>query len=527
MTDLLFSPGLSGLLDVAGRATVVLGMALALAWLLRKGPATVRHHLWTLTFLLLLALPVLTLLGPSWDSPLLPFPDRGQTVPVAEVPFDLDQVDPARPAGASGLPAHAALVSAHTAPGISRLPFLIWAIGCVAALGSLGVGILRFRKLVRSARPVEDPSWHCQLGAVQNELGLRADVRLRLGGDVVTPMTGGLWSPVILLPASASGWSAARRTVVLTHELVHVRRRDALRQLLSRVVLALYWFHPLSWVASRLAAASREQACDEDVLAVGQRPSEYARHLVSLAANMNRREPVLSLPIVHSSQFEKRIMAIVRRNRSRRRGFITVPVLTVLGVAGVTASLANPIPVASTPATTAQPVAAEFVSKDCSFTSAQNWVAKRSLGDAALCIGVNGEAVMSDDGLAVLEISAGGSIELESSGRRRHRLVITQGLGGLEHDWRVDGRKQTFDEEARQWRDLMLVSLRDGFPVLWQHGFGQDARTLRAQMPRPPRPPKAPSPPKPFSSERDQEAGTSDRSTDEDIEALRRLINRR
>lgn len=519
MTDLLFSPGLSGLLDVAGRATVVLGMALAFAWLLRKGPATARHHLWTLTFLLLLALPILTLLGPSWDLPLLPSSDRAQAVPVAEVSFDPDQVDPARSARASGLPAHAALVGAHTAPGIFRLPLLIWAIGCVAALGSLGVGILRFRKLVRATRPVDDPSWHRQLEAVQNELGLHSDVRLRLGREVVTPMTGGLWSPVILLPASASGWSAARRTVVLTHELVHVRRRDALRQLLARVVLALYWFHPLSWIASRLAAASREQACDEDVLAVGQRPSEYARQLVSLAANMDRRETALSLPIVHPSQFERRIMAIVRRNRPRRRGFITVPVLTVLGVAGVTASVANPVPVATTPAANAQPVAAGFVPEDCSFTSAENWVAKRSVEDAVLCIGVNGEAVMSDDGLEVLEISAGGSIELESSGRHRHRLVITQGRGGLEHDWRIDGRKQAFDEEARQWRDLMLVSLRDMFPGLWE--------LLRAQMPRPPRPPKAPFPPRAPSLEHDQKAGTSDRSTDEDIEALRRLINHR
>lgn len=475
MTDLLFSPGLSGLVEVAGRATVVLGMALALAWLLRKGPATARHHLWTLTFLLLLALPFLTLLGPSWDLPLLPSPDRAKHPPVAEVPLDPDQVDLAVPAGASGEPAHAALVVAHTAPGIYRLPLLIWGIGCMVALGSLGVGVLRFRQLVRSARPVDAPSWHRELGAVQNELGLHADVRLRLGGEVVTPMTGGLWSPVILLPASASGWSTARRTVVLTHELVHVRRRDALRQLLGRVVLALYWFHPLSWVASRLAAASREQACDEDVLAVGQRPSEYARHLVSLAANMNRREKVLSLPIVHPSQFEKRIMAIVRRNRPRRRGLVTATILTGLGVTGVTASVANPVPVASTPATTAQPTAAaEFVPEDCSFVSAEDWVAKRSLDDAVLCIGVNGDVVMSDDGLEVLAIGTNGSLELESSGRRVHRLVVTQGSEGLEYEWTVDGRERVFGAEARQWRDLMLALLRDSFPASWPRVFGED-----------------------------------------------------
>ena len=478
MTDLLSSPGLSDLLEIAGRATVLFGMALALAWLLRKGSATARHHLWTLTFLLLLALPVLTLLGPTWNLPLLPSPDRLATVVVAEPAFDAGSFDPASvdsgafdlggPVGASGGPAHAVLVVAHSAPWISRLPLLIWAIGCVAALGSLGVGVLRFRQLVRSARPVDDPNWHRQLGAVQNELGLHADVRLRLGGEVVTPMTGGLWSPVILLPASASGWSAARRTVVLTHELVHVRRRDALRQLLGRVVLALYWFHPLSWVASRLAAASREEACDEEVLAVGQRPSEYARHLLALAANVSRTSAALSLPMVHVSQLERRVMSITR-NQPGRQGPATAVVLTALAVTGVSAAVANPVP-GRVPAIAAQQIPAESARRDCSFVSAETYVAKRSIDDAVLCIGVNGPVAMSEDLLQVLAIFEGGSVVLESSGSRMHRLVITQGPdgpqgpSGLEYDWSIDGRTQAFDDEARQWRDLMLASLRG---LLW------------------------------------------------------------
>ncbi len=364
MTDLVVMPELSSLLELAGRATIVFGVALAFAWLMRKGSATARHHLWTLTFALLLALPVLTLAGPSWDVPLLPSPERAgdPTGPIELV----------APAGDSQLSATIdAAVPATTEVRPSwrsiSLPLLLWAIGCGASLVSVGVGIFRFRKLVRSAQPVDDPEWRRQLEAVQGELGFRSDVSLRLGGETVTPMTGGLWSPVILLPTSASGWSAARRAVVLTHELVHVRRRDALRQLVGRVVLALYWFHPLSWVGSRLAGASREEACDEEVLAAGTRPSEYAR-----------------------------------------------------------------------------------------------------------CIGVNGDVVMSDDGQEVLTISAAGSVVLESSGRRAHRLVMTQGRDGLRHDWSIDGRERAFDDEARQWRDLMLALLQGSAPGLWQRAFGPD-----------------------------------------------------
>ena len=72
--DWLMVPDAPVMLGLALRATVLLSAALALAWLARKGPAGVRHLLWTMTFALLLALPVLSLLGPSWELPLLRSP---------------------------------------------------------------------------------------------------------------------------------------------------------------------------------------------------------------------------------------------------------------------------------------------------------------------------------------------------------------------------------------------------------------------------------------------------------------------
>ena len=44
----------------------------------------------------------------------------------------------------------------------SDIAFLIWALGCAAALTSLAVGSLRFRKLVREAAPVRDLVWKQQ-----------------------------------------------------------------------------------------------------------------------------------------------------------------------------------------------------------------------------------------------------------------------------------------------------------------------------------------------------------------------------
>ena len=198
---------------------------------------------------------------------------------------------------------------------------------------------------MRLAHPVRDPIWLRQVEEVRERVGLRSEVRLYLTAKANTPMTGGLWRPSVLLPTSAVNWSLGRRRAVLMHEIIHVRRRDTLRQLLIRAALAVYWFHPLAWLASRLAASAREEACDEEVLARGTRASEYAGHLLSVSMGVSPGPSVLSLPLVrHSrSQLERRIVSVLNPRRPRRSATATVVLLTAIGGAGVSAAVIRPV----------------------------------------------------------------------------------------------------------------------------------------------------------------------------------------
>lgn len=225
-------------------------------------------------------------------------------------------------------------------------PLLIWAIGCLAGLASLAAGHIRFHRLVRNAQPLRGRLWQQELETAGHRLGLSRDVRLFVSEAAGTPMTGGFRNPVILVPASAMTWDSQRRQVVLTHELVHVHHRDAFRQLMGGVVLALYWFHPLSWLACRLAAISREEACDERVLELGSRPSEYARHLMSLAAgNSSGRFPVAALSMARPSpsRLEKRIMAILRPRRPRPSALATAALAAAIAALGVSVAVTHPV----------------------------------------------------------------------------------------------------------------------------------------------------------------------------------------
>ncbi|MCY3677503.1 MAG: 6-bladed beta-propeller [Gemmatimonadetes bacterium] len=360
--DLLTAPQLQNMFELVVRATILLSAALALAWLTRKGPARVRHLLWTMTFALLLIMPVISFMAPSWEVPVIP---SVASVPPAVVSPDPAPVDRAAhrsftpPAPAPMLPEAGPMRVPVRAPAPPKrsipIPLLVWGVGCAAALASLAMSGLRFARLVRTATPLRDPARLRRVEAVRQRLGIPGDVRVVLNPAATTPMTGGLRRPVVLLPLSAMLWTQERWTVVLAHEMIHVRRRDVLRQLMVRVGLALYWFHPLSWVAAWLAATASEEACDEEVLAFGTRPSRYATHLLSLAGGMRAHRPVLSLPMAQRShsQLERRIAAILNPDRPHPSSMAAAIVIMAIGAVGVSAAVADPVQTAQQDTVTA------------------------------------------------------------------------------------------------------------------------------------------------------------------------------
>ena len=79
-------------------------------------------------------------------------------------------------------------------------------------------------------------------------------------------MVWGICRPRILLPTDAEQWGAQRQRAVITHEMSHICRRDALTQCLLQLTEMIYWFHPLVWLAAQRIRSEREQACDDLVV---------------------------------------------------------------------------------------------------------------------------------------------------------------------------------------------------------------------------------------------------------------------
>ena len=111
---------------------------------------------------------------------------------------------------------------------------------------------------------------------------MRRTPALALSPLVSTPTVLGALRPAILWPANLPA-DDRDATACLVHELAHVRRQDVAWLMLSRLVQALWWWHPLAWLASRELRETAEQACDHWAIALGADRREYADSLVNCA----------------------------------------------------------------------------------------------------------------------------------------------------------------------------------------------------------------------------------------------------
>jgi beta-lactamase regulating signal transducer with metallopeptidase domain len=324
---------------------------------------------WVVALASMLALPAVTRLAPTWRVVPVPAPLRPAAAfvaaPVADAhpaverpasPISHPGIDAsasaaahsASPVASGGSPVASSLASSSPSPS-SEKPFdwktalmAVWCAGGVLLVLRLGYGLGRVWWMERRATEITDEGWVRIADRLARRLRVGRVVTLLREAHAVVPMTWGIVRPVVLLPAEAEEWSEERRTVVLAHELAHVRRWDPLTQWIAHLSLALFWFHPLVWVAARSMREEREHACDDAVLSIGTRPVAYADHLLDIVRSLGQTEgPAAALAMARRSQFEGRLLAIL--DGATARGGVS----RGLGLAALTVAAVAVVPLAA------------------------------------------------------------------------------------------------------------------------------------------------------------------------------------
>ena len=238
MTDLFIK-----LLNMSISASWLVLAVLVLRLLLKKAPKWLNPVLWGIVGLRLLC-PF------SIESALSLIPSAETVSP--EIMLD------ATPTIDSGIPAVNSAVNpiiietfAPTTELTSANPLqiwipvcaLLWLCGIAVMLLYTGISYLRLRHRVQMAVRLKNNIYQSE--------------------NVASPFVLGMVRPKIYLPFGMSGQNMAH---VIAHEEAHIARRDHWIKPIGFLLLTVYWFNPILWVAYILLCRDIELACDERVI---------------------------------------------------------------------------------------------------------------------------------------------------------------------------------------------------------------------------------------------------------------------
>jgi bla regulator protein BlaR1 len=312
LTHIVLVMSASTALSILAKATTILVLAFVALRIARRGPASVRSLVLASTFGMLLVLPIAAVLMPpvalELGAPAIASAPVGLSTGIGSL-RDHHSVSPS---------ADSAADSAQNGSPVSVRLLLMtaWATGAVLCLVPVLEMAWRLRRLRRGA--FRSLNLETLVRDVSREAGVNRHLRVLVHEDLGAPFTYGIARPAILMPADALRWTDAEVRRAVIHELEHVRRADWPVHLLARVVSALYWFHPLVWIAWRRFCLESERACDDAVVGAAEGLA-YAEQLVSLARRLSRPAPAPLLSMANRGDLTARVTAVLDTTQARGR----------------------------------------------------------------------------------------------------------------------------------------------------------------------------------------------------------------
>lgn len=190
----------------------------------------------------------------------------------------------------------AATSTTDAAPNLLEiwLPVLavLWFFGVAALLGWSAVSYLRLRRRVATAVRLEDNLYQSEA--------------------VLSPFVLGLVHPRMYLPFYLDQDTMEH---VVAHERAHIQRRDHWWKLLAFVLLSVYWFNPLLWLAYLLLCRDIELTCDAKVVR-GMEPQQRADYSQALLSCSVRRPAIAACPLAFGEVgVKQRVKSVLRYRR--------------------------------------------------------------------------------------------------------------------------------------------------------------------------------------------------------------------
>ncbi|MFA5493915.1 MAG: M23/M56 family metallopeptidase [Porticoccaceae bacterium] len=311
------------LLALSGLAFVIVA---ALTWFLRRHPPRTLLSIWLIYWGWLLTVLFL----PSLHGPLHNHfhPAAGPVLPSTWFnPCTLQPLDRLSGPIHQALPLH-----------VNTLLLGLWLMIAIWK----GIAVIRRRRhflgIARRARTLTDPACLAMAEHWLHAYRLRRRIRLCHSAEHDVAFTLGVRRPMVFIPdLLLEKLDRQDVSVVIGHELGHVKRLDDLYLQFQLLVRVLLFFNPLLWLSGRRIDNLRESSCDTTTIeSGGLHARDYARTLLNVSALYNSKGPdsdvTANLGSIALKERLQRLLAPSTRKFSVMPALLTGAVLTVISV---------------------------------------------------------------------------------------------------------------------------------------------------------------------------------------------------
>ncbi len=151
---------------------------------------------------------------------------------------------------------------------LTALLIILWCIGFGLALLGLVRSQVKLKRILGSATSLAMNQERAVRAALKTISGQEINVQFAICYGIASPILVGIKNPTIYFPKNLTDQLSAKQLCgVLLHELAHLQRKDIVANYGQKVTLALFWFHPLVHMMDKIIDRSREEICDNYVLA--------------------------------------------------------------------------------------------------------------------------------------------------------------------------------------------------------------------------------------------------------------------
>jgi len=327
---------------------------------------------------------------------------------------------------------------------------VLWIAGALVVVGFAAAQSFQLRQILTASKPAREEVAR-GVETLTERLKLnRAPPTVEVD-DRVPPMLWAFMGSVrLILPTDLLAKLESNQIdTLLAHELAHLSRRDHWVRHLEFAALAVFWWNPVAWWATRRLRRAQELCCDQRVaeLLPGHRRA-YADTLVETAKFLSGRQLPLGSParaMADMSQMKGRIRMIMNDARTRELSLIT----RLAAAAILIATLAvTPILTATTdePEFTGEPI--NLILEEVDLNDVLNTFSKIAHIEIMVEPGVSGEVTTKVEGVpwdkALADILEEQGLEwtLEAG-----RLIVRHGEGSwsaleeVENTSRIGGAK--------------------------------------------------------------------------------------